>query len=289
MDNKTTKTAFVLTGGGSLGVVQVGMLRALTISDIRPDFIVGASVGAINGAYFAAHPDLNGLQDLAAIWEEMKSKDIFPFSLLRGLLRLILRRDHLLEHAGLQRLIEINLPNYLLEETIIPCHIVATDIISGREVVFSKGPVVTALLASTAIPAIFPPVSHENSFLVDGGIANNTPISTAIDLGATRVIVLPTGFSCALDTPPKGAVAIALQAMSLVTARQLIRDLERLAHLARLTAIPPLCPMAVSPYDLSHSAELIEKATNSTLAWIDGHGLEQVSVPKTLSPHRHGM
>lgn len=289
MDNQTTKTAFVLAGGGSLGAVQVGMLKALTISGIHPDFIVGASVGAINGAYFAARPDEKGLQNLTAIWAGMRSQEIFPFTLLRGLFRLILRRDHLLEPVGLQRLIEKNLPDALLEESAIPCHIIATDIISGQEVVFSQGAVVRAILASTAIPAIFPPIFHENSFLVDGGVANNTPISTAIDLGATKVIVLPTGFSCALNAPPRGAVAIALQAMSLVTARQLVRDLERLAPLARLTAIPPLCPMNVSPYDLSHSAELIEKATKSTLAWIDGGGLEQVSVPQTLSPHHHRM
>lgn len=284
-----SKTAFVLAGGGSLGAVQVGMLKALTISGIHPDFIVGASVGAINGAYFAARPDEKGLRDLSSIWGGMTSKEIFPFSLLRGLLRLLMRRDHLLEPDGLRRLIERNLPYRLLEEATIPCHIVATDIIGGQEVVFSNGSASTALLASTAIPAIFPPIAHGNSFLVDGGIANNTPISTAIDLGATKVIVLPTGFACALKTPPRGAVPIALQAMNLITARQLATDLERLAHMAKLVAIPPLCPMAISPYDLSHSAELIDQAKSSTLTWIETGGLEGSSIPKTLYPHGHPM
>jgi NTE family protein len=284
-----SKTAFVLAGGGSLGAVQVGMLKALTISGIHPDFIVGSSVGAINGAYFAARPNEKGLRDLSSIWEGMTSKDIFPFSLLRGLIRLLMRRDHLLEPDGLRRLIENNLPYRLLEEATIPCHVVATDIIGGQEVVFSNGSASTALLASTAIPAIFPPIAHGNSFLVDGGIANNTPVSTAIDLGATKVIVLPTGFACALKTPPRGAVPIALQAMNLITARQLATDLERLAHMAKLVAIPPLCPMAISPYDLSHSAELIDQAKSSTLTWIETGGLEVRSIPKTLYPHGHQM
>jgi len=290
MDTRTeSKTAFVLAGGGSLGAVQVGMLKALTKAGIHPDFIVGASVGAINGAYFAGRPDEKGLHELATIWSGLSGREIFPFSIMRGLLRLSLRHDYLLEPAGLHKLFENNLPYRMLEEAAVPCHIIATDIIGGQEVVFSKGPVSTALLASTAIPAIFPPVVVENRFLVDGGVANNTPISTAIDLGATRVIVLPTGFACALKTPPRGAVPIVLQAMNLIIARQLATDLVMLAGKAELKAVPPLCPMAVSPYDLSHSAELITQATYSTLGWIESGGLEQVGVPMTLYPHNHNM
>lgn len=284
------KTAFVFAGGGSLGAVQVGMLKALFSSEVRPDLIVGSSVGAINGAYFAARPDSQGIDDLTAIWSGLHAKEIFPFSLLRGLLRLLLRHDYLLEPRGLQKLFSEKLPYRLLEETVIPCHIVATDIISGQEVIFSKGSATTALLASTAIPAIFPPFPFGNTFLVDGGVANNTPISTAIDLGATRIIVLPTGFTCALKAPPRGAVAIALQAMNLITARQLATDMERFSHCAELIAVPPLCPVAVSPYDLSHSAELIDLAAEATQAWIGNCGLGRSGeIPKTLCPHSHSM
>lgn len=288
-ENSTAKTAFVLAGGGSLGAVQVGMLKALVSRGIRPDLIVGASVGAINGAYFAAAPDSEGIRKLEVIWTGLESQNVFQFSMLKGLLRLFLHHDYLVEQSAIQRLIELNLPYRLLEQASVPCHVVATDIIGGQEFVFSAGPATTALLASTAIPAIFPPVVVGNRFLVDGGVANNTPISTAVDLGATRVIVLPTGFACALESPPRGAIAIALQAMNLITARQLVGDMERLAGKAELIAVPPLCPMTVSPYDLSHSAELIEKAAAATDCWLNEGGMEKGGIPTTLCPHAHGM
>ncbi len=288
-ENSTSKTAFVLAGGGSLGAVQVGMLKALVSRGIRPDLIVGASVGAINGAYFAAAPDSEGVRKLEAIWTGLLSQNVFRFSTLKGLLRLFLHHDYLMDQSAIQRLIELNLPYQSLEEASVPCHVVATDIIDGHEFVFSEGPATTALLASTAIPAIFPPVVVGNHFLVDGGVANNTPISTAIDLGATRVIVLPTGFDCVLVNQPHGAIAIALQAMNLITARQLVLDMERLAGKAELIAVPPPCPMTVSPFDLSQSAALIERAAAVTDCWLNEGGMKRGGVPASLCPHAHGL
>ncbi|MCM2358173.1 MAG: patatin-like phospholipase family protein [Geobacteraceae bacterium] len=282
-----SKVAFVLAGGGSLGAVQVGMLRTLLSHGIRPDLVVGSSVGAINGAYFAADPTIEGVKRLERIWLGLQRRQVFPFSLLQGLFRILMQRDYLLEPAGLRLLIEKHLTFQRLEDAAIPCHVVATDIIGGGEVRLSTGSAVDALLASTAIPTIFPPVRIGGQFLVDGGIANNTPISTAADLGATRMIVLPTGFACAIDRPPRGAIAIALHAMNLIVARQLVHDMERLACAAELVAVPPLCPLTVSPYDLSQSAELIDRAAEETRRWIGEGGLERGGVPASLCPHSH--
>ena len=121
-----------------------------------------------------------------------------PFS-MRSLIAMLLRnRPHLVEADALRLLLEKNLPYRRIEQAALPLHIVATDVLSGREVVLSAGPVVDAVQASAAIPGVFPSVSIDGMELVDGGVANNTPISVAIALGARRIVVLPAGFACAL-------------------------------------------------------------------------------------------
>jgi NTE family protein len=163
--------------------------------------------------------------------------------------------------------------------------VVATDALSGAEVIFSSGPVVERVLASAAIPGIFPPVRIEGQYFLDGGIANNTPISAAVKLGASRVVVLPTGFSCALDQLPHGALAVALHALNLLVARQLVRDAEQFSGAADLIIVPPLCPLAISPFDFSASGELIERAASATARWLDRGGLETKHIPGALKPH----
>jgi NTE family protein len=281
------KTAFVLAGGGSLGAVQVGMLRALTRQHLVPDLVVGASVGAINGAYFAAEPNEEGVARLDRIWRRLHRGDIFPFSPINSLLAILGRRDHLVTPALLRSLVESELPCQKLEEARIPCYVVATNALDGTEVTLSSGPLTTALLASAAIPAVFPVVSLDGRHLMDGGVANNTPISTAVALGATRIVVLPTGVSCALQAPPRGAVALALHALNLLVMRQLVNDIERFGDRAELIVVPPLCPISISAYDFSRTADLIHRAEATTRLWLRTRGLNGNGTPPELLPHDH--
>jgi NTE family protein len=281
------KTAFVLAGGGSLGAVQVGMLKALTRQRIVPDFVVGASVGAINGAYFAAEPNDEGIQRLERIWSRLHRADVFPLSLLNSFLAILGRRDHLVTPSQLRSLVESELPCQKLEEAKIPCHVIATDVLDGREVAIAAGPIATALLASAAIPAVFPPVSFDGRHLMDGAVANHTPISTALKLGARRVIVMPTGLSCALEKPPRGAVAFALHALNLLVMRQLLSDIERFSDRAEIVIVPPLCPVAVSAYDFSQTADLIHRAEATTRLWLKKKGMDREGAPEELLPHEH--
>jgi NTE family protein len=284
---QATRTAFVFAGGGSLGAVQVGMLKALTRLEIVPDFVVGASVGAINGSYFAAEPGQDGVARLERIWGRLHRADVFPFSLINGLLALLGRRDHLVAPALLRSLMESELPCETLESARIPCHVVATDVLTGAEVTMTTGPITNALLASAAIPAVFPAVPIDGRYLMDGGVANNTPISTAIKLGATRIIVLPTGVSCALPRPPRGAVAIALHALNLLVMRQLVSDIERYSERAELIVLPPLCPVTVTGYDFSQTADLIHRSEAATRLWLKKNGLHDRGTPPELLPHEH--
>ena len=145
----------------------------------------------------------------------------------------------------------------------------------------------TALLASAAVPAVFPPVLLDGRFLLDGGVSNNTPVSIAVELGATRVIVLPTGISCALKAPPRGAMAVALHALNLLIMRQLVKDIERCAGVADVVTVPPLCPLSTNSYDFSQSAALIHRAEAATRLWLRSDGLHYLGAPPALLPHHH--
>ena len=280
------KTAFVLAGGGSLGAVQVGMLKALCDGGIAPDLVVGASVGAINAAYFAASPDAAGIARLERIWLGLRGADVFPFSMLGTALCLFGRREHLAFPHRLRTLIETELPYQRLEDAPLPCHVVATDVLDGTEVTLSRGDAAQALLASAAIPAVFPFVTIAGRALMDGGIASNTPISAAFALGATRVIVLPTGLPCALQVPPRGAIAMALHALNLLSMRQLLADVDRFAGRCELVVVPPLCPLVTNTYDFSRTPELIERAESATRHWLQ-QGMQVHDARWALLPHRH--
>jgi NTE family protein len=280
------KTAFVFAGGGSFGAIQVGMLHSLATHGIVADMVFGSSVGALNGAYYAGMPTLEGIKKLETIWRGLRRQDVFPVT-LRTLFGFIRRRDFFVTSGGLREIIETHLPYRNLEDAKIPIHVVATDILSAETVVLSEGPACDAILASAAIPAAFAPVQLKDLFLADGAISSNTPVKIAVAQGAQRLIVLPTGYACARQTPPIGAVASALHALTLLIARQLISELENLGPQIDYYVLPPLCPLDGSPYDFSHTDELITRAIESTDEWIDGGGLEVPRALAHLGLHKH--
>lgn len=279
------RTAFVLAGGGSFGAVQVGMLQELLARDITPDLVVGASAGAINGAYLAGDPTPEGVKRLEAIWRGLRRRDVFPLG-WRSLNGLLGRRNFMVEPDGLRRLLEAHLPFRDLERAAVPLHVVATDVLGGATVRLSSGPAVEAVLASCAIPAAFPPVQIGGRHLMDGAVASNTPVRSAIELGATRLVVLPTGYACALEAPPTRAIAIMLHAITLLTAHQLVADLEHYGAQVETVTVPPLCPLSVSPYDFSRAGELIDKAAAQTRRWLDQGGMKKQRIPGALRPHK---
>ena len=286
MTSTQPRTAFVFAGGGSFGAIQVGMLHALASHGITADMVFGSSVGAINGAYYAGRPTIEGVRDLETIWRGLRRQDVFPMS-WRTLFGFIRRRDFLVTSEGLRQLIETHLPYRNLEDAKIPIHVIATDILSGETVVMSKGSAADAILASTAIPAAFAPVHFESLYLADGAISSNTPVRVAVASGARRLVILPTGYACALQTPPVGAVANALHALTLLIARQLISELEGLGNEVEYFVLPPLCPLKGSPYDFSHTAELIARAIDSTDAWLAEGGMDRPNTHAQLGLHKH--
>jgi NTE family protein len=280
--------AFVLSGGGSLGAVQVGMLQALAERSVVPDLLIGTSAGALNAAFLAAGSfTQRRVDDLAGVWASVRRRHVFPIEPVRHLRAVGGLAPSLCDNIPLRRLIERNVPYGRLEDAAIPVHVVAADLLSGREVLLSEGDAVSAVLASAAIPAVFPPVERDGLILVDGGVADNTAISHAVALGATEVYVLPAGFPCALERPPATALGTAVQALSLLIEQRLILEVSHFADSVDLRVLPPLCPLNVASTDFHHTEELMQRARGATGRWLDEGGPSLPDPDRFLSLHRH--
>ncbi len=183
---------FVLSGGGNLGALQVGMMYALVESGLRPGMIVGTSVGAINGAFFASRPDLPGIAEIARLWSSLRRKDVLGVDLgafvggIRG------RPRHLFDSSAIRRILDTFVTFRRLEDAPIPLTVVATALGTGEAVVLNSGDATTALLASSAVPRLLPAVEIDGRLLVDGAAAADVPVREALSLGAHDLYVLPT-------------------------------------------------------------------------------------------------
>ncbi|HEV7129621.1 MAG TPA: patatin-like phospholipase family protein [Ktedonobacterales bacterium] len=207
-------TAFVLSGGGARGAVQVGMLRALLEAGERPDVIVGTSIGAWNGAWLARHPNLEGLNELEDLWHGLTSSKVLlgretygapPARAIAGMLVLSAARrvaqgaPSLYSDAGMSQLVERLIGNWTFEDLTLPMRVIAANLSHGGRAVFYSGPLAPPVLASSAIPGIFPPVRIGEQVYVDGGALENASLDVAYDLGARRLFVLDVGYDSNTD------------------------------------------------------------------------------------------
>jgi NTE family protein len=275
------QTAFVLTGGAAHGAVQVGMLRALSEAGIRPDLLVGTSAGALNAVAFAADPTPHGVERLATAWHHARRSRIFPIAPHRLALAALGRRDHLMSNRGLQRLISGVIEIGRLEHSAIPVHVVAADLRTGEPVVISRGGVLPALLASTAIPGLFPPVEFAGRTLVDGGVAADTPVAEAEALGATTIYVLPTFAADRLAARPRSASAVGSRAMGQLLGHA---GADKIASARRATVhLLPVPPTSeISPFDITRSARLIDEAARLATSWLEDERATQLSPAVSL-------
>lgn len=251
------RVAFVLSGGASLGAVQVGMLRALVENGIRPDLLVGTSVGAVNAAYLGARPDAQTVEDLADIWAGLRRQDVFPISPLASAAGLLGRSNHFIPNTGLRSMLEKHMPFRRLDEASVPVHVVTTELKSGRAAIMTSGPAIPALLASCAIPGVFPPVTIGRRQYIDGGVANHTPMTVALDLKATEVYVLPVGYPW-LNREPTNALGMALYALARIIEQKLETEVEQNRDRASIHVLPAMDVSDISPADFSHTLELID-------------------------------
>jgi len=259
--------AFVLPGGASLGAVQVGMLEALLEAGITPDFIVGTSAGALNGCWLAGHPDVDGVAELRQLWKSVRRKDVFPLSPLGAVRALAGRRDHVVSAGRLERWLSERVPFQRLEDATVPLHVMATDLMTGEPVVLSTGDIVAALLASTAMPGIFPPVSIDGRLLVDGGVTSDTPVPEAVQLGADVIYVLPT-VGVERGSRPRSAPGVALLALAHMLGHASDSEVAASAATTTVYVAPAPATGSISPFNFDHSEELMDTGFAATRAWL---------------------
>ncbi|HMF05017.1 MAG TPA: patatin-like phospholipase family protein [Acidimicrobiia bacterium] len=267
------RTAFVLSGGGNQAVSQVGMLRALLERDIVPDVVIGTSAGALNGAVVATDPTVPGVEHLADVWLSIRSGEVFQGGKLARAWNLLRRDDHVFTNDGLLSVLDRANTAPTFAETEVPLRVVATDLGTGDEVVFASGPLEPALLATTAIPALFPPVEHDERLLVDGAVTNTVPLWHALSGPTDRVYVCNVSGALA-DRRLRSPLDVAVRAFAI--SRNQRFDLE-------LRHAPPEVDVVVLPnpsdqrelFDFSDSLMLIEEAHHLAARALDEHEAER--------------
>ena len=255
---RPSRTAFVLSGGGNQSVAQVGMLRALLERDIVPDVIVGCSAGAFNGATIAAAPSLRGVERLEATWGALRGDEVFPGGRLSRAWNLLTRDDHLFSNQGLRDVFLRGDTPDSFDELVIPLRVVAADLDTGEEVVFSAGPLQPALLASAALPGIYPPIRHDGRTLVDGAVVDTVPLWHALAGPIDRVYVLNVAGDL-LDRPLRSPIDVAVRAFAISRRQRFELEIRNVPDSIEIVQLPaPIDEREL--FDFSGSQALIDAA-----------------------------
>jgi len=263
------RTAFVLAGGGSRGAVQVGMLQELVARGIRADRVFGASVGAINGAAYGGNPTAEGIDHMAEVWRGVRGGDIFPKGPLDGPWAYFQKRASVHANTGLRKIIEAGIAYENLEDAEIPVEVVTTSLTDGRERWITRGPAVEAILASSAIPTMFPPVTIDGDVLVDGGVVNNVPISRALTAGCDRIYVLLCGPLHYHPRQPGRPVEALLTAFFVAIHARFVRELAALPHGVEVVVFSGGGEPAAQYRDFSATPALIEEGRTEVADVLD--------------------
>jgi NTE family protein len=260
------------------------MLRALVERDIRPDLVLGTSVGAINGAALAADPTRGGVERLTGMWSEIDRGAIFAGSLVGRLATLARSRTHLHDNEPLRALLDAELGGRAIEDLAVPFQCVAASIERAREHWFADGPVVDAVLASAAVPGVLPPVEIGGEHFLDGGIVNSIPVNRAVELGAERIYVLHVGRLDRPLEPPRWPWEVGLVAFEIARRHRFVGDLAALPAGIELHVLPTgwsdpprWSDLSQLRYrDASRVVERIASAHEATLRYLDADGVGAV-------------
>jgi len=262
---------FVMSGGANLGSVHVGMVRALLEADIKPDVIVGTSIGAVNAAYLAADPSLDQVDQLQELWCEAKARDIFPLNPIANC-RALFRQGSLFSNHCWRRFVERRAPYRNIEDAAVALRITATDYEEGRSVVFDSGSLVDAVMASTALPAIFPPYRIGDRLFLDGALSEQLPLKVALEGGVDTIYVM----AVSVPSPPsdkRSPLAILRHSVTILLYPRIRLDALNLPEgqgngSLRIVQVPSV-KTQVSLWDMSRHAELITAAYESTKQFLE--------------------
>lgn len=268
----------MLGGGGARGAAQVGVLQGLFEAGMEPPAaVVGVSVGALNASCIAAYPSQAGVMMLRELWMSRQALEVFHAHPL-GVILSGLRRGQVsaLPQDNVRRLVEraqalTGITTF--EQMRLPLSIVATDLNSGKPAVFRAGVLTPALLASTAIPGVFPSVRIDGREHLDGGIVDNTPIDIAIDEGAKEILAISLMAGGENEHAPTTWSELIARTCQLALHHQMLGDYERLRDRARITVLCPITsPTATWEMRREHIDSVVEAAREATAALLAQKG-----------------
>lgn len=269
------KVAFVLSGGGNLGSIQVGMLRALAERGIVPDVVLGCSVGALNGAGFAADPTAAGVARLEQHWRDTTSHTLMPSSRIPSAVQLLRKGASLHSNEGLRAGLEALLgEDRRIEDLELPFQCVAADVEDAVERWFDEGPLVQAILASTALPAVYPPVVIDGRRYLDGGVIDNVPIARAVVLGCRTIYVLHVGPHGRPDVEIKRPLDGALLAYWIARNSRFAHDLAALPPKVEAIVLPPGRRPELKYDDFGRTDELVAQGYENSSRFLDERDAE---------------
>lgn len=266
------RVAFVFSGGGPLGALQVGTLKALFEFGVRPELVVGTSVGALNASFVAFDPTPDGLGRLEQMWRGIGDYRLFPGARSPATwAKFLVKGDRVFDNDSLRKVIESRLGRVSIEAAQIPLGIVATDMQTGAERTFTSGPIIDPLLASCAMPGIYPPVTVEGTAYIDGGVANSVPVAPAIEMGARTVYVLNSTSMGTQNRPLIRPLDYLLHAFTLARCQRLAIEQSIHAEKVRLISLPVIkLDRYVSFVTLDHTDEMIDTAYRQTKEFLAG-------------------
>jgi NTE family protein len=269
---------FVLGGGGVLGAVEVGMVRALYDAGIHPDLVVGTSIGALNGVVLAAVPPAETIDRLTELWSSPAARGVFRASVARQVGQLVRTGTHAHSGAPLRALLE-PIKDLTFEDLPIPFQCCAASIERAAEQWFTEGPLIDAVMASCAVPGLLPPVRIGDEHYLDGGLVNSIPVARAIELGADRVFVLQVG---RIERPLKAPTKpweVAMVAFEIARRHRFARDMASLPDTAEVHVLPAgfkdvaetMSPLAYRSFALIERR--IDRAYEASTSYLNENGL----------------
>ena len=274
------RVAFVMGGGGRWGAVEVGMLQALVEADIHPDLVLGTSIGAFNGSVIADRPGEVGVKRLVDLWQSLSEADVFRGALIDRIVNVATLQPAIHKTEELQLVLEhVHGTGKQIEDLEIPFQCVAASIEKSGEHWFTEGPLLDAILASAAVPALFPPVEIDGEHFYDGGLVNSVPLDRAVKLGAEVIYVLQVGRIEAPLRPPERLHESALIAFEIARRHMFARALQNMPSDVELHVLPSGNPVSfddrrqIKWKDIGNTSQLVEGAYVATREYLTEGGL----------------
>lgn len=288
------RRTFVLSGGGSLGALQVGALRAMQERDIRPDMIVGCSAGALNAAVLARGADADAVARAADIWRKVSTQIVYPGGRFTSVWRVVSGQDSLYDNRRFYSFLqEVGCtPALTFGASAVRLYVTATNLRTGRLHVFGDNRndrILDALMASTALTPLHPPWEINGERYVDGGTVTPLPLRVALERGSTEIWALHTEGAAESTTPQpvRGVAAIIGKAVDTMLNLQVQHDLH-LAEDARrvnLRHLRLVTPQPMRATDFAHADTLIDAGYAQAVAYLDQQ--ETSPIAHVVAPMAH--